>query len=122
MPHARLAGHQPLRRKEIVMAHETMPPEMRSTGASGATPPESGSTGAAQPFRLTGEEARTGFQEWLNELTIRRILIKDAESRTVVELPLVVGILLAVLLPVWMVLGVILALALRYTIEIIRRD
>jgi hypothetical protein len=61
-------------------------------------------------------------KELVHEGNIRRIIIKDAEGKTLIEAPLTIGVVGAVLLPVWAALGAIAALAAELTIVIEKVD
>lgn len=51
---------------------------------------------------------------------VRRVIVKNAEGRTVVDVPLTAGVVGAALLPFWAAIGGIAMLAARYTIVVER--
>ncbi|MPN27463.1 hypothetical protein SDC9_174897 [bioreactor metagenome] len=53
---------------------------------------------------------------------MRRILIKDEKGNTYIEIPLTVGVVGVVLLPVWAAVGAIAALAANFTIGVEKAD
>jgi hypothetical protein len=58
----------------------------------------------------------------VHEGNIRRIIIKNEEGQTLIEIPLTIGVMGAILLPVWAAIGAIAALAAKLTIVIERVD
>ena len=69
---------------------------------------------------VTGEKLLQTVQQLVHEGNVRRLIIKDAEERTIIEVPLTVGVVGAILLPVWAAIGAIAALAANLTIEVER--
>jgi hypothetical protein len=70
-------------------------------------------------FRVRGEHLVSRIKEIVHEGNVRRIIIKNDEGRTLLELPLTIGVVGAVLAPVWAALGALAALAadLRIVVE-----
>jgi hypothetical protein len=70
-------------------------------------------------FRVRGENLVGKIKEILHEGNVRRIIIKNDEGKTLVEVPLTLGVVGAVLAPVWAAIGAIAALAadLRIVVE-----
>jgi hypothetical protein len=68
--------------------------------------------------KVTGEKLLQTLKRLVHEGNIRRITIKDENDRTIIEIPLTVGVVGAVLLPAWVAIGAIAALAADLTIEI----
>ena len=73
-----------------------------------------------EQHKVTGEKLLQTAKRLVHEGNIRRISIKDDKDRTILEIPLTLGVVGAVLLPVWVALGAIAALAADYTIEVER--
>jgi hypothetical protein len=73
-----------------------------------------------EEFKVSGEKMIAKVKELVHEGNIRRIIIKDAEGKTLIEAPLTIGVVGVVLLPVWAALGAIAALAAELTIVIER--
>jgi hypothetical protein len=71
-----------------------------------------------EEFSVTGEEILTKVKELLHEGNIRRIIIKDKEGRTLIEIPLTLGVVGAILVPVWAAIGAIAALVAEATIVV----
>jgi hypothetical protein len=70
-------------------------------------------------FRVRGEHLVSRVREIIHEGNVRRIIIKNDEGRTLLEIPLTIGVVGAVLAPVWAALGALAALAadLRIVVE-----
>jgi len=75
-----------------------------------------------EEFSINGEYLVTKIKTLLHEGNIRRITIKDDQKRTLVEIPLTLGVVGALLLPVWAAIGAIAALASNLTIIVERVD
>lgn len=78
--------------------------------------------GNKEEYRVAGEDLVSKIKELVHEGNVRRLIIKDEQGRTVLEVPLTVGVVGAVLLPVWVALGAIAALAAHYTIVVEREE
>jgi uncharacterized protein DUF4342 len=74
-----------------------------------------------QEFTLNGDEVLAKVKELIHEGNIRRISIKNEEGRTMLEVPLTLGLIGAALLPVFAAIGAAAALATRCTI-VVERD
>jgi len=61
-------------------------------------------------------------KELIKEGNVRRIIIKNEEGKTLVEFPLTIGVVGAVLLPMWAALGAIAALVTKCTIVVEKTD
>lgn len=68
--------------------------------------------------KVTGEKLLQTVKRLVHEGNIRRITIKDEDERTIVEIPLTIGVVGALLLPAWVALGAIAALAANLTLEV----
>ncbi|HEX9728092.1 MAG TPA: DUF4342 domain-containing protein [Gemmatimonadales bacterium] len=70
-------------------------------------------------FRVRGENLVSKIKEIIHEGNVRRIIIKNDQDKTLVEIPLTIGVVGAVLVPVWAAIGAIAALAvdLRIVVE-----
>lgn len=56
----------------------------------------------------------------MHEGNVRRIIVKNDKGETLIEVPLTIGVVGAILLPVWAALGAIAALAANFTIVVER--
>ena len=78
-------------------------------------------TQRTQEFQLNGDEVVAKVKELIHEGNIRRITIKNEDGRTMLEVPLTIGLIGAALLPVFAAIGAAAALATRCTI-LVERD
>ena len=79
-------------------------------------------TQRTEEFRITGDELLAKAKELIREGNIRRLIIKNEEGTTLVEIPLTFGVIGAALLPVFAAIGAIAALATDCSIVVERRD
>ncbi|HTJ73266.1 MAG TPA: DUF4342 domain-containing protein [Verrucomicrobiae bacterium] len=75
-----------------------------------------------EEFTVNGEELLAKVKSLINEGNIRRIIIKDESNKILVELPLTIGVVGAILAPVLAAVGAIAALVTKCTIVVERRD
>lgn len=75
-----------------------------------------------EEFRVRGEDLVAKVKEIVHEGSIRRVIIKNEEGKTLIEVPLTIGVIGALLIPVWAALGAIAALAANFTIAVERTD
>jgi len=73
-----------------------------------------------EEVKVTGEMLVSTIRTLLHEGNIRRIIIKNEEGRTLIEIPLTIGVVATLLLPVWAAIGALAALATRCTIVVER--
>jgi hypothetical protein len=77
---------------------------------------------ATEEFTVNGEELVAKVKALINQGNIRRIIIKDVEGKTLVEFPLTIGVIGAVLAPILAAVGAIAALVTKCTIVVERRE
>ena len=75
-----------------------------------------------EEFRVQGEAVLAKIKELVREGNVRRITIKNEEGSTLIEIPLTLGVVGVVLLPVWAAIGAIAALAANLTIVVEKMD
>lgn len=75
-----------------------------------------------EEFQVKGEAVISKIKEIVHEGNVRRIIIKNEEGKTYVEIPLTIGVIGAILLPVWAAIGAIAALAANLVIVVERED
>jgi hypothetical protein len=63
-----------------------------------------------EEYKVSGESLLAKAKELVHEGNIRRISIKNDEGKTLIEVPLTLGLVGAALLPVWAAIGAIAAL------------
>ena len=73
-----------------------------------------------EEFHLRGEDVLNKVKAIVHEGNIRRITLKNDEGKTLIEIPLTVGVVGAVLLPVWAAIGAVAAVAAKLTIVVER--
>jgi hypothetical protein len=78
-------------------------------------------SGTTEEQRVEGEGLVQRVKELVREGNVRRIMVKNDEGRTLLEIPLTVGVVGVALIPIWVALGAIAALAADYTLEIERK-
>ena len=71
-----------------------------------------------EEFRVNGEELVAKIKEILHEGNIRRLIIKDKDGRTLIEVPLTIGVVGVILVPVWAAIGAIAALVAEATVVV----
>jgi len=69
-----------------------------------------------EEFHVNGEQLLAKIKELVHAGNIRRIIIKNKEGKTVMEIPLTVGVVGAVLLPTLAAVGAIAALVSEATV------
>jgi hypothetical protein len=71
-----------------------------------------------EEFKLSGEELLAKVKQLLHEGNIRRLVIKNKEGGTFMELPLTVGVVGAVLAPTLAAVGAVAALVSEATLVV----
>ncbi|MBI3943707.1 MAG: DUF4342 domain-containing protein [Chloroflexi bacterium] len=69
-----------------------------------------------EEFKVKGDEVVAKIKEIIHEGNVRRLMIKDEEGKTLVEIPLTIGVIGVLLVPVWAAIGAIAALVADCTI------
>ena len=82
--------------------------------------PEQGFT--TEEFRVEGEKLIAKIKELFHEGNIRRIIIKDKEGKTIMEIPMTLGVVGALLAPQLAAIGAIAALITEATIVVEKSD
>lgn len=71
-----------------------------------------------EEFSVNGDEILAKVKQLIREGNIRRVIIKDKTSRTLVEFPLTIGVVGAALAPVLVAVGAVAALLSEATIVV----
>lgn len=71
-----------------------------------------------EEFQVKGEEIVAKIKELLHEGDIRRVIIKNEDGKTLVDIPLTIGVVGALLVPQLAAIGAIAALLAHATIVI----
>jgi len=69
-------------------------------------------------FRVQGDGLVAKLKELVRQGNIRRITIKNDEGKVLIEIPLTIGVVGVILLPVWAAIGAIAAIAADLTIVV----
>ncbi len=75
-----------------------------------------------EEFEVKGEELVGRIKELVHEGNIRRIIIKDSDGKTLVEIPLTIGVVGALLAPALAAIGALAALVAECKITVVRTD
>ncbi len=82
-----------------------------------STTPEGKEQYRQEEFKVTGEQLLSEVKRLVNEGNVRRIVIRQGE-KTLVEIPLTLGVIGIALVPVWAAIGAIAALVAECTIVV----
>jgi hypothetical protein len=74
--------------------------------------------GSREEFKLEGSQVVEKIKELIHEGNIRVIILKNEEGKTLIEIPLTLGVVGAAFLPVLAAVGAIAALAAKMTIVV----
>jgi hypothetical protein len=72
-------------------------------------------------FKVQAEELLSKIKELIHEGNVRRIIIKNEEGQTYLEIPVTVGLIGALIAPIFAAIGALAALAANFTIEVERK-
>jgi CBS domain-containing protein len=75
-----------------------------------------------EEIHITGDELVAKVKELVHEGNIRRIIVKNEEGRTLIEIPLTLGVVGALLVPTLAALGAIAALVTKCTIIVVKEE
>ena len=75
-----------------------------------------------EELKVQGDALLGKVKELAHEGNVRRIIIKDSEGKTLIEVPLTFGVVGALVAPVAAAVGAIAALAADYSIVVERRE
>jgi hypothetical protein len=71
-----------------------------------------------EEIKTTGEQLVGTVKELVHEGNVRRIIVKNEEGKTLIEIPLTLGVVGALLVPVAAALGAVAALVTECTIVV----
>lgn len=75
-----------------------------------------------EEFRVSGEELLARIKKLVHEGNIRRVIIKDRDGKTLVEFPMTIGVVGALLAPTLAAVGAIAALVTEATVVVEKSD
>jgi hypothetical protein len=73
-------------------------------------------------FKVKGEELLKKIKDTIHEGNIRKIVIKDDKGNPYLEIPLTLGVVGVLFVPVWAAIGALAAMASNFTVEIVKRE
>jgi len=75
-----------------------------------------------EQHKVSGEKLLSRVKELVHEGNVRRIIVKNEQGHTLLEVPLTLGVVGAVLMPVWVAIGAIAALAKNFQLVVEKTD
>ncbi|MBN1579356.1 MAG: DUF4342 domain-containing protein [Anaerolineae bacterium] len=75
----------------------------------------------SEEYQVNGDRLVSKVKELIHEGRVRQITIKNEEGQVLIVVPLALGVVGALLLPVWAALGAVAALVTNCTIVVERR-
>ena len=73
-----------------------------------------------EQIKVAGDKLKSTLKALIKEGNVRRIIVRNASGRTLLDMPLTAGLAGAFLLPFWAAVGSIVALAKEFTIVVER--
>ena len=74
-----------------------------------------------EEIKVSGPKLKATLKALIREGNVRRVILRNGQGRTLLDMPLSAGIAGAVLLPFWVAVGAVVALATDFTI-LVERD
>lgn len=71
-----------------------------------------------EEFKVNGDAVVSKIKEIIHEGNVRRITIKNDKGVILMEIPLTIGVVGAILLPVWAAIGAVAAMAANLSIVV----
>ncbi len=85
------------------------------------TPMTTSNTGTTEEHTVSGDKLLEKVKQIIRDGNARKITIRNEAGKSLLEIPLTLGVVGVVLAPVWIAIGTIAALAGRYTIVVEKR-
>ena len=73
-------------------------------------------------FKVKGQELLKKIEEIIKEGNVRRIIIKDADGKTFIEIPLTFGVIGVLAVPIVAAVGALAGVVANFTVEIIKTE
>ncbi|MFC2135193.1 DUF4342 domain-containing protein [Bacteroidota bacterium] len=73
-------------------------------------------------FKVNGKDLINKIEEIIKEGNVRRIIIKNEDGKTYMEIPLAIGVIGVLAAPIVTALGAIAGLIANFSIEIIKKE
>lgn len=74
-----------------------------------------------EEIKVSGPKLKATLKALIREGNVRRVILRNGQGRTLLDMPLSAGIVGALLLPFWVAVGSVVALATDFTI-LVERD
>lgn len=71
-----------------------------------------------EEHKVSSDNLLSKVKEIIHRGNTRRIIIKSGEGQPIIEIPLTIGVVTAALIPIWVAVGAIAALAADYTLVV----
>lgn len=75
-----------------------------------------------EEFKVNGEDLLKKVKEIINEGNVRKIIIKSKEGKSIMEIPLTLGVVGALLLPTLAAVGAVAALVTECSIIVVKNE
>jgi hypothetical protein len=75
-----------------------------------------------EELKVSGNQLLGTLKRIVREGNVRRVVVKNARGRTVLDIPLSAGLVGAALVPFWAAVGGLAAIAASYTVVVERAD
>jgi len=73
-------------------------------------------------FKVKGKELLEKIEELIREGNVRRIIIKNTEGKTFIEIPLSVGVIGVLAAPIVAAIGALAGVVAKFTVEVIKTE
>lgn len=77
---------------------------------------------STEEFKINGDEVIAKIKELIKEGNARRVIIKNESGETVIEIPLAIGAIGAVIAPALAAIGAVAALLTKCTLVVEKKD
>jgi Domain of unknown function (DUF4342) len=104
----------------MIAAPRALPPHQEEPMDPIPEPPKPTERKFVDEIKVTGENLLKTIRELIHEGNFRRISIRNEEGHTLFEIPLAIGLVGALLAPVWAAVGAMAAMATGFSIIVER--
>ena len=73
-------------------------------------------------FKISGKDLLAKIEELIKEGNATRIIVKDEQGKTFIEIPVTVGVIGAMFAPIVAAVGALAGMAAHYTVEVINKE
>jgi hypothetical protein len=73
-------------------------------------------------FKVHAKDLLNKIEELIKEGNVRRIIIKDADGKPYLEIPLSIGVIGAIAAPVVTAIGALAGVVANFTVEIVKKE